>query len=83
MLSGAQVEGRPEVVKVKKSKKEFPLLCHALFFESMLLLQTSPKMVDEAFKFSEGILPLFNMNSFHTKILPIQLGEWADVLAGL
>lgn len=40
-------------------------------------------MVDEDFKLSEGILPLFNMNLFHTKTLSIQLREWADVLPRL
>jgi len=49
----------------------------------MLLLQMSPKMVNEAFKPSEGILQLFNIKLFHTKTFPIQLGEWADVLSRL
>lgn len=40
-------------------------------------------MVNEAFKLSEGILLLFNLNLFHIKTLPTQLAEWADVLPRL
>lgn len=81
VLWGTQVGGRPEIVK--KSRKEFPWLCHALFYENVLMLHMFPKMVNDAFKLCDGILPVFNMNFFHTKTLPIQLGEWADVLPRL
>lgn len=81
VLSGAQMGGRSKTVK--KNREQFPWLCHALLYENVVLLQMSQKMVIDAFKLPYGILPVFNMNFFHTKTLSIQLGEWADVLPRL